>query len=663
MSERIVGRGAELLELGALLANETLMACALVLVGAAGVGKTTLWEEGIRLASERGLRVLAARPAEAEAALPFAALGDLIGPVVDAIELPRPQRAALDRALQRADADEPADRLAVSRAALGLLQGLARDRPLVVAVDDVQWLDPPTERVLTFALRRLTDVPVRVLVACRGAGGPPPLGLDRATQVAVEPLPAGELGALLHDRLGLDLARPRLLELHRTCGGNPFYALEIGRALQREQRAAGPLPVPENLGQLLRLRLEALSAPAREATLLTAASTQPTWTLIERAAGGTAGLDEAIRSDVLVLDGDRVRFSHPLHASIAYDSAAPWERRAAHRRLAEVAGDADERAQHLSVAVDEPNERVADELESAAGVAASRGAPETAARLAERAAELTPTDGDPRRRRLASAAEHHIASGDPGRARAILDALVAAVPAGPERAQLLWRLADAVDGVAESIRLCERALDEAAGDPALSAEIHTALGVFTWIAGERARSASHTREAARFAELAGDELLLAISLAEACHADVVLSSTFPREDMDRALALEARLGSFPTYLRPSFQLGVMLTYTDELDAARPLLTAELGAWRRPATRPAARASCTGCPSSSCGPATGVPRTGTRARRSSSPPRRTTSRSRRSCSAASGSCSRISAGSTKRASAPRRRARSRARPAP
>jgi AAA ATPase domain len=111
MSERILGRGAELLEIGALLADQSLMACALVLVGAAGVGKTTIWEEGVRLASERGLRVLAARAAEAEAALPFAALGDLLGPVADAVELPRPQRAALDRALQRGDADEPADRL------------------------------------------------------------------------------------------------------------------------------------------------------------------------------------------------------------------------------------------------------------------------------------------------------------------------------------------------------------------------------------------------------------------------------------------------------------------------------------------------------------------------------------------------------------------------
>jgi DNA-binding CsgD family transcriptional regulator len=565
MSQRILGRGTELQRIEALLAGGD----ALVLTGDAGVGKTTLWDAGVALARERGLRVLAARPAEAEAALPFAALGDLLESVLDAVELPRPQRAALDQALQRTDVDAPADRLAVARASLALLRALAG--PLLVAVDDAQWLDAPTERVLAFALRRLAGV--RVLIACRT---PVTLDLEAVEHLRVEPLAAAELGALLHDRLGLDVPRPRLLELHRACGGNPFYALEIGRALARDDHAAGPLPVPESLGGLLRLRLEDLPGEAREATLLAAASTQPTWTLIERAAAGTDGLAAAIRAGVLRLERDRVRFSHPLHASIAYGSAAPWERRNAHLRLARAAEDADERAQQLSLAVEAPDERVAQELEAAAAAAARRGAPETAARLAERAAELTPPGADaPRRRRLAAAAEHHVASGDPGRARAILDALVAAAGPGPERARLLWRLADTVDGAADSIRLCERALDEAGGDPALSAEIHTALGVFTWIAGERERSAGHTRAAARCAELAGDETLLAISLAEACHADVVLSSTFRREEMDRALALEARLSSFPTYLRPSFQLGVILTYTDELDAARPLLAAEL----------------------------------------------------------------------------------------
>jgi hypothetical protein len=139
MRERILGRGAELQQVGALLADETPAGRTLVLTGDAGVGKTTIWEAGVRLAAERGRRVVAARPAEAEAALPFAALGDLLDGVADVVELPRPQRAALDRALQRAA---------------------------------VRWLDAPTEGVLAEAPPPpgQGDVQARPLGA--GDGGP-----------------------------------------------------------------------------------------------------------------------------------------------------------------------------------------------------------------------------------------------------------------------------------------------------------------------------------------------------------------------------------------------------------------------------------------------------------------------------------------------------------
>jgi DNA-binding NarL/FixJ family response regulator len=583
----IVGRRTELDELDRLLRHEG-PAAAVVLDGEAGIGKTTIWASAVETAGRRDLRTLVARPAEAEASLPFAALGDLLEPIVDTVAagLPEPQRKALDLALQRTDVVEPASRLAVSRAAVGLLRAVAADGPLLVAIDDVQWLDAPSEHVLAFAFRRLTGSPVRLLIARRSERElPPPLGLDRApfagtvARVRVQPLQPAEIGALLRGRLGLQLPRPRLLELHAASEGNPFYALEIGRAVQRSSDVdgRGPLPVPDDLGDLLRLRLDALSDEARESTLLAAAATQPTAALVESAGGGTNGLAEATRAGVLHVEGDRLRFAHPLLASVAYGSAAPWERRAAHRRLAEAASDPDERARQLAVAVDEPDEAVAAELALAAKNASNRGVPEAGARLAERAAELTPREDErARRERLAAAAEYHVASGDPGRARAILDALVGALPAGPERAQLLCRLADAVgDDVGASVRLCERALDEAGDDPALCAEIHTALGLFTWIAGDRARSAVHTREAARSAELAGDESLVAISLGEVCHTDAILTSTYRREEMERALELERRLETFPTYLRPSFQLALILMYTDELDEARPLLAAEL----------------------------------------------------------------------------------------
>src|SRR4051812_2265261 len=164
----IVGRRTELDEIDRLLGHDGL-AAAVVLDGEAGIGKTTIWASGVENARRRGLTTLVARPAEGEASLPFAALGDLLEPVVDSVaaDLPAPQRRAIDLALQRSDAVEPASRLAVSRAVVALLRAAVAADALVVAIDDVQWLDAPTEHVLAFAFRRLTGSPVRLLIARR----------------------------------------------------------------------------------------------------------------------------------------------------------------------------------------------------------------------------------------------------------------------------------------------------------------------------------------------------------------------------------------------------------------------------------------------------------------------------------------------------------------
>jgi len=147
---------------------------------------------------------------------------------------------------------------------------------------------------------------------------------------------------------------------------------------------------------------------------------------------------------------------------------------------------------------------------------------------------------------------------------------------GPERADLLWRLADTIgDDLERSIGLCEEALVEADGSAAIEARIHTALGVFTWLAGDLGRAAEHCRASAACADRAGDQLQVAVSLGELCHAETVLGRRYREDDMRRALDLEHHLTGFPTNLRPSFQLGVIRMYTDDPDGARPLLQAEL----------------------------------------------------------------------------------------
>jgi DNA-binding CsgD family transcriptional regulator len=586
MDSQILGRGDELRRVLAILDDEAPGARAIVLSGEAGIGKTTIWREGVRRARDLGLRTLVAQPAESEAELPFAAIGDLLGPVVDAsTELPDPQREALDHALQRSYSTEPVSRLAVSRAVAELLGTLAAEGPLVIAVDDLQWLDAPSEHALEFALRRLADTPTRVLVAKRTEQGlPPHLGLDRAplaemvADVELEPLPATEVGALLNDRLGLTLPRPRLLELHAACGGNPFYALEIGQMLLQSPGwdDLSTLPVPESLGDLLRRRLDALSSGARDATLLAAASTQPTALLLERAAGGSTGVAEAVRESVLRLDDERVRFSHPLLASVAYGSATPWERRAAHRRLAEAATDPVERGRHLALATEEPDEAVAAELEAAASRADASGAPEAAAALLERAASLTPAgDEEGRRRRRADTVQHHVASGDTARGRAILEQLIAELAPGVERANLLHQLADLGSSFVESISFAEQALEEAGGEPIVSAAAHVQLAICTALTGDLMRSIEHTRAAARCADEAGDDRLVAITTADLCYRLMYLGLPYPEEELARALELERRLDGFPAFQRPSFQFGLILAYTDSPDRARPLIRAEL----------------------------------------------------------------------------------------
>ncbi len=607
-SAALVGREAERAAVAAFLdAIPAGTARALVLVGDAGIGKSAIWLQALDDACRRGHRVLRCRPTELEAALPFVSLGDLLEPVID---VPSPmlgprQRRVLGMALARIEPTEALERLAVARATLALLRGVTADGPTVLAIDDLQWLDAPSASVLGFALRRLGDHPLGVIATRRSGAVASLLDLDGlfvgpSSVVPVGPLGVDDIDRLLRERIGLGMPRPRLLELVRISGGNPLFALEVARAAAESPgpststdptdltvpAARTPTPgpggtaaftVPDALATLLRHRIAGRSAEAADALLLAAIAAQPTPDLIERAAGTSVGLTESVRAGILESDRERLRFAHPLLAQVVADSALPSQRRAAHRRLAVAATDAEERARHLALGAEGPSETVAQEVETAAATAAARGAPESAAELAEHAARLTsPSDETHRRRRLAKAADHHAAAGDPARAREILEGLIASLEAGHERADLLWQLAGMVgDDLGASIGLCEQALDEVGDAAAIEGQIHTALGVFTWLAGDLARSVRHIRAAVDAATRAGDDLLLAVSLGELCYAETLLGRSHRAEDMERALELERRLASFPANLRPSFQLGIIRMITDDPDGARPLLQAEL----------------------------------------------------------------------------------------
>lgn len=577
----VVGREAELEAVARLIDEGGEGPRALLLEGEAGIGKTTLWRWAVDHARDQGELVLTCRPGETEAPLPFAGLGDLLEPILEDARprLPRSQRVTLETALTRVESTEALGRLAVARATLAVIVEVAARGSLVLAVDDVQWLDEPTSEALEFVVRRLESFPLRILVTRRREGDPPPLGIDRAlrperfTRLRLDPLSVGELDELLRARIGLTLHRPRLVELHRISGGNPFYALEIARATDRRGDAvAGGFAVPDSLGELLQVRLGSLSAGARDAILLAAATQKPTAQLVEKAGGGTSGLAEAVDEGMLDLSGERLVFAHPLLASVAYSSATPWDRREAHRRLAQASGDALERARHLALATDQPDEAIAAELDAAALRAYRIGAPAVAADLAGHSCRLTPAEhGDEVLARTARSAEYHLAAGDSVRGRALLEHVVAASPPGPERAALLLllgRVRYQADDLSAAQELFGRALEEAGPDVRLAAQAEHALAFLVIGTGDIPGALAHSHSALELAERIDDAGLLALVLARVVLIEFLLGMGFDAVRMERAVRHEGEIEDVPIEWLPSYSRAGIALFIDDLETAR-----------------------------------------------------------------------------------------------
>ena len=275
----MIGRERELAAADDFLEGLAEDAAALVLEGEPGIGKTTLWAATIARAEQRGFRVLSCRPTEAEANLSYAALADLLSPLEENAFrfLPGPQRRAIDAALLRTDPlGERVDQLAVSAAVASLLTARAGERPgVLVAIDDLNWLDSSSARVLAYAVRRFDSSPVGLLVSVRNDGRrADPLALDRALprvrRVSLGSLSLGALRQVLSARLGFSPSRPFLLRIHRHSGGNPFFALELAEMLAGEEASliGEAPPLPERLKALVATRIERLPRRTRRALLL-----------------------------------------------------------------------------------------------------------------------------------------------------------------------------------------------------------------------------------------------------------------------------------------------------------------------------------------------------------------------------------------------------------
>jgi DNA-binding CsgD family transcriptional regulator len=406
------GRGRQCRALDGLLAEVRAgRSRVLVIRGEAGLGKTALL--GYVAETAPDFRVARADGVEPEMELPFAALHQLLRPMLDRLDaLPGPQRDALGVAFGLRAGGAP-DRFLVGLAVLGLLSEVAADRPLLVLVDDAQWLDQASAQALGLAARRLDAESVALLFGTRDRAGEG--GLAGLPGLVVEGLPDADARALLASVLPGRLdgrVRDRIIA---ESGGNPLALLELPRGATAAELGGGfglpgAAPLPARIEGIFKRRLAPLPAVTRLLLLLAAAEPTGDAALLWRAAGnlGMSAAEAAApaAADGLLTVGARVIFRHPLVRSAIYRSASTQDRRQVHRALAEATdpqADPDRRAWHRAQAAPGPDEDIAADLERSAGRAQARGGFAAAAAFLDRATELTPDAARQAERALAAA--------------------------------------------------------------------------------------------------------------------------------------------------------------------------------------------------------------------------------------------------------------------
>jgi DNA-binding CsgD family transcriptional regulator len=428
----------------------------LVVWGDSGIGKTALLDFAVGIASD--LRVIRVAGAESERHLPYAGLHQLGGPLADLVgRLPTPQRGALQIGLGLQTGPAPS-RLLIGLATLGLLNGAARDRPLLCTVDDAHWLDEASVQALVFAARRLAPGSVSILFTARRTGpelsGLPELMLSGLRDQDARDLLASVVPWPLDERVREQIVAetkgnpqaltelPRSWSLMQLAGGfglsDAAHVSTISEALLRE---IGSLPIPARL-----VLLTAAADPTGDPTLLRRAT--------EQLGVPSDAAESAVESGLLVI-GSRVVFRHPVARWAVYRLAAPRDRQAVHLALAQATvnnTDQDRRAWHVAQAAPGPDEVVAAELERTAGRAQARGGLLARAAFLERAALLTP-DTPRRSLRALAAAEVSVQTGDPDVAMKLLDMVQSELPADQARADVVRAVSLVGSGIGEAPQL------------------------------------------------------------------------------------------------------------------------------------------------------------------------------------------------------------------
>ncbi|MCZ2828984.1 DUF2791 family P-loop domain-containing protein [Modestobacter sp. VKM Ac-2986] len=403
----LVGRDAEVEALDRLLRDVRHRGAAVVVRGEAGIGKSALLRHIGEAATAQGLRVLRTTGVESEAALPFAALHQLVRSLLDRLpSLPGPQRGALEAAFGMSEAAAPEPFL-IGLAALNLLSDSAADQPLLLVVDDAHWLDDPSAAVLGFVARRLESEAV-VVVAAQRDGFPPVLSGPALEEHHLQRLDAGPAAEVLARRAPqLDTVdRGRLLAV---AAGNPLALVEL--PLQNARDDCAPLTLTARLEHAFADRLPGLPGVTRDLLLVAALEDEGALGESLAAAGALRGeevtaeaLVPAVEVGLVVTDGSELHFRHPLVRHAIRQQATVAERQRVHLAWARTLPEPDRRVWHRAAAAGAPDDALATELEEAGARAQRRGGVAAAQAAVERAARLS-ADPEQRMRRYLRAAE------------------------------------------------------------------------------------------------------------------------------------------------------------------------------------------------------------------------------------------------------------------
>ena len=554
---RLVGRATELAT-AVEIATGASPDLAVFIEGSPGIGKTVVLDAAIAAARKAGSLVLETRPSEAEARMPLLGLHDLLRPVMPhaLATLSRPHRSRLEAALGLGSGTdgEDADEGRLGVAVLNVLRALAVRQPVVIAIDDLQWLDSSTAAVMGVVLGRLRAGDLRLLATARlGAADTTQLPVerlfrDRLARVVLGGLDLGELHRLLADRLGQPLPRPTLVRVHDITRGNPYHALELARSLGGSESAGVVLStaLPADVDGLLRDRLAQLEPTVRDVVAVVALSPRPSNETVARALElSTAELEAranaAVDADLLLVTGRGLALAHPLVGGAARRALGAAGTRTLHLRLASIAADEDEAAVHLSLGTSLPDAEVAARLESAARRSLARGATIDAIDQLDRTIELTPDGlGDDLTRRRLLLVRSLVLAGDSRRAGVELDALgVDAIgdPAMRAEAVLLLGIVQRYLGQhAAAIARFEDALTWVT-DPRTRARLHVRLAWLTeWSMESVLR---HAEQALELLEPADAPLDYSFALLTAARVRLHLGVAADHDAVARGAALQA----------------------------------------------------------------------------------------------------------------------------